>query len=166
MRLSFGMKGLVVYGYLAEFLLAVLVLLFLYLVGWSEIVDEFFEQSAGGWATFFGVMLAGAMAALQVLFNLSNSEVGAWLEWKKLGRSFSGVFIFSLVLFLVATVTSLAVVYIHNAWLTRLGVVLWVLGLINSFNFSVFRYQLSRLPAVFNLEMKKIAEAQKQSSPG
>ena len=154
-------KVLVAYGYGIEFLLAGLVFALLWQCGWLTAVSKFVDDSAGSWATFFGVMLAGAMAARLVFFSLNSGDFSAWLEWKKLGGVISGAFLFNLLLFLVATATSVVLIYVKGTWLTHLGVLIGILGLINSATFPLLVYRLSRLQAVFNFEFKKAMEAEK-----
>ena len=154
-------KALVVYGYGVEFLLAGLVFVLLWHRGWLAAVSKFADDSAASWATFFGVMLAGAMAARLVFFSLNSGDFSAWLEWKKIGGVISGVFLFNLLLFLVVVATSVVLIYVKGTWLTNLGVMVGILGLINSATFPVLVYRLSRLQAVFNFELKKAMEAEK-----
>ena len=155
---------LVAYGYGIELVLAGLVFALLWQRGWLAAVCKFVDDSAGSWATVFGVMLAGAMAARLVFFSLNSGDFSAWLEWKKLGGVISGAFLFNLILFLMVTVTSVVLIYVKGTWLTNLGVFVGVLGLINSATFPVLVYRLSRLQAVFNFEFKKATEAEKGRS--
>lgn len=155
-------KTLVVYGYGIEFLLAGLSFALVWQRGWLAMVSKFVDDSAGSWATFFGVMLTGAMAARLVFFTLNSGDFSAWLEWKKLGGVISGVFVFNLLLFLMVTATSIVLIYVKGTWLTDLGVFVGILGLINSATFSMFVYRLSRLQAVFNFEFKKAKDAEKK----
>lgn len=155
-------KALVVYGYGMEFLLAGLVFGLLWQQGWLPDVSKFVDDSAGSWATFFGVMLAGAMAARLVFFSLNSGDFSAWLEWKKLGGVISGAFLFNLLLFLLVTATSIVLIYVKGTWLTKLGVLIGILGLINSVTFPLLVYRLTRLQAVFNFEFKKASEAEKK----
>ncbi len=155
-------KAALVYGYGIEFLLAGLMFAVLRQRDWLNRVTKFVDDSAGSWATFFGVMLAGAMAARLVFFSLNSGDFSAWLEWKKLGGIFSGAFLFNLLLFLGVTATSVVLIYVKGTWLTKFGVLIGLLGLINSATFPLLVYRLSRLQAVFNFEFKKAMEAEKQ----
>ena len=141
---------LVVYGYAIEVFLAGLVFALLSQLGWLAAVSKFIDDSATSWATFFGVMLTGAMAARLVFFSLNSGDFSAWLEWKKLGGVISGAFLFNLLLFLVATVTSVVLIYVKGTWLTNSAVAIGILGLINSATFPVLVYRLSRLQATFD----------------
>jgi len=155
-------KAVVIWGYAIELLLASLVFGLLWQKGWLKSVNKFVDESASSWATFFGVMLAGAMAARLVFFSLNSGDFSAWLEWKKLGGVFSGAFLFNLLLFLAVTSTSVVLIYVKGTWLTQLGVLIGLLGLINSATFPLLVYRLSRLQALFNFEFKRAAEAEKK----
>lgn len=113
------------------------------------------------WATFFGLMLAGAMAARLVFFSLNTSDFSAWLEWKKLGGVISGAFLFNVLLFIIVTATNVVLVYVKNTGLTKMGIFVDILGLINSATFALLIYRLSRLQAVFNFEFRKEMEGEK-----
>jgi len=156
-------KVLVPYGYIIEFVVAALVFVALWQLGWLASVRRFTDDSAVSWATVFGMMFAGAMAARLVFFNLNSGDFGAWLEWKGLNGLFSCGFLFNVLLFLILTVTNVVIVYVKGTWLTYFGVFMGVLGLINSVTFPFLIYQLSRLQAVFNLEFKKAVATEKQT---
>ena len=157
------MKALVLYGYGIEFLLAGLVFVLVWQGGWLDSVYKFADNSAGSWATFFGVMLAGAFAARLVFFGLNTGDFSSWLEWKKLGGVYAGAFLFNVLLFLVATSINVVLVYVKGTWFTVIGVFVSVLALINSVTFPLLVYRLTRLQAVFNFEFKRALEAEKQN---
>jgi hypothetical protein len=164
MTASKNTKLMVVYGYGVEFLLAGLVFVLVWQCDWLVSVSKFVDNSAESWATFFGLMLAGAMAAQLVFLGLNTGEFSAWLEWKKLGGTFSGVFLFNLLLFFLVTATCTVLIYFKGTCLTTFGVFLGILGLINSTTFALFVYRLSRLQSLFSFEFKKSTEAEKQSN--
>jgi len=154
-------KTLVVYGYGIELVLAVLSYATIWKLDWLKLATKFLDDSAGSWATFFGLVLAGAMAARLVFFSLNTSDFSAWLEWKKLGGIVSGAFLFNLLLFLGVTATCVTLTYLKGTWLTTIGVLIGILGLINCLTFPLFVHRLSRLQAVFNYEFKRAIEAEK-----
>jgi hypothetical protein len=155
-------KFFLIYGYGVELLIAGLGLIALLSNEWLGTVAKFIDNSAGSWTMLFGVMLAGAMAARLVFFSLNTGDFSAWLEWKKLGGVVAGVFLYNLLLFLAVTVISVVLIYVKGTWLSYIGVLLIILGLINSITFSVFVFGLSRVQAFFNFEFKKETEAEKK----
>lgn len=157
-------KNSAIIAYTLEALLAVGVV---FLLWWWDLLLKCVasvEQTAGPWATFFGVMLAGAMAARLVLFNLNSGDFSSWLEWKKVGGIYSAVFLFNLLLFLLVTVLNVFLISIKGTWLSFGAVFGIIFGLINSLSFPVFVYHLCRLQAKFNFEFKREIEREKQDS--
>lgn len=148
-------RMMLIYAYGIEFLLAGLIYAALWQRDWLYSVTKFVDDSAASWATFFGVMLAGAMAARLVFFSLNSGDFSAWLEWKKVGGVFSGAFLFNLLLFLSATTISAVLIYVKGTWLTEFGVIAGILGLINSVTFALLVHRLGRLQAKFNYEFRK-----------
>lgn len=154
-------KLLVIYGYAIEAALSVLVSLVLWQNGLGAPAINFLESSAANWATIFGVMLAGGMAARLVFFSLNNGDFSAWLEWKKVGGIVAGVFLSNLLTFLVLAVLSVVLIFVKGTWLSYFSIFGFAYGLINSLTFPIFVYRLGRLQAVFNLEYKKATESEK-----
>ena len=164
MSLLGNRKTLVVYGYGIEILLSGLVYLLLWIQGWFVSASQFLEQSAGYFLTFFGILLAGAMAARLVFFTLNSGDFSSWLEWKKVGGIISGAFLFNVLLFTAATISSLILVSCKGTWFTSVTLFVAILGIVNSLTFPLFVYSINRLQAKFNFEFKKATEAEKKTS--
>jgi hypothetical protein len=146
---------LAIYGYFVEVILAVAILWCAHVYGKIEVIVRFLESSAGAWATIFGIMLGGAMAARLVFFSLNSSDFAAWLEWRNVGGIVAGTFLFNLLFFFCAAVVSVALVYLKGTTLSKVALFLVIYGVLNAFTFSVFVYRLGRLHALFNLELRK-----------
>jgi len=146
---------LAIYGYFVEAILAVALFWCAHVYGKLDVVVAFLDSTAGAWATVFGIMLGGAMAARLVFFSLNSSDFAAWLEWRKVGGVVAGTFLFNLLFFLGATVVNIVLIYLKGTSLSKVAVFVVIYGVLNSFTFSVFVCRLGRLHALFNLELRK-----------
>ena len=145
-----------IYGYLIEFVLAALIYALVWKSGYIAQAINFVLESSAAWSTFFGVLLASAVAAWLVLFQFNADDFGAWLEWKGANSIYSFAFLFNVLLFALTTVLTLLLTFLKGPQLiVQVALYFIILGLINTFTLAKIVYQLTRLQAVFRLEFKK-----------
>lgn len=161
MRLFKNKTFLVYYGYLIETVLALLLIILLWQLGLLDESAVFAKATAAAWTTFFGVMLAGALAARLLFFTVNGTDFGAWIELKGVGGVYSGALLFYLLIFATAMAGSISLVFFAVVWLSYLALFVGIFALVCVVTFGMLIYKFSRLQAIFNLEHKHFMEVEK-----
>ncbi len=129
-------RQLVVWGYIVEIMLSLLVFGVLLLFWSSQQLVEFILGVASDFAAFFStVMLAGSIAFLWVYYSKSDTAFAGWLYKKGAFHVYLTAYIFAVAVYAILTVVLLLSKHLGGELISLIALWLLVLGAINTYSF-------------------------------
>lgn len=151
---------IIFWGYAAEVVLSMLVLI-LFCTIWNPIdVAEFIDKTAIDFATLFcAVCLAAMFAFFWTLYSKVDTEFYKWFSEIGALSVYTKAYIYSIFVELIATIILILVKSYPSTILSLIGAFMLVLSFINVVTFMKSTYDLIKIQTLYNIKKSQQAVA-------
>lgn len=146
--------AIIIWAYLGEVILTSLFYgLVLKLWDYNKLTDFVIKTSDGFSSKFTAIMFAGSIAFFWSFYQHSNTNFAKWLYKKNAFNVYLKAFLYSIAIFLLATIALVVTQTTQNRIVATIAGWLFVLAMINMITFIWNIVGLMKLNIVFNIKL-------------